>query len=315
VATNFYFQPFPQEQITNEQLLVEDLVIEAMGIYGMDVYYLPRSSGGTEDYLYGEDTLKQYRSAHPIEMYLENVTGMDGEGDFISKFGLEIRDEVQLLVSRRRFKYTVGATNFNQPRLGDITPSENAAPTRPREGDLVYIPLLKNFFEITFVEHENDQAMFYSLGRGRGGNVYVYALKLKQYVFSQELISTGITEIDEQAFDAYAKTRLTVSITGGSGTFEPEEIVYQGATLANATATATVHTWNAGRYVDVIHVNGTFGAGTITGNTSGATWTMTTANDKVTFDTVFEDIADNNRVETEGDLILDWTETNPFGGD
>jgi hypothetical protein len=87
VATNFYFQPFPQAQITNEQLLVEDLVIEAMGIYGMDVYYLPRSSGGTEDMLYGEDTMKQYRTAHPIEMYLENITGMDGEQDFISKFG------------------------------------------------------------------------------------------------------------------------------------------------------------------------------------------------------------------------------------
>ncbi len=93
MATNFYFQLFPQEQITNEQLLVEDLVIEAMGIYGMDVYYLPRSSRATEDYLYGEDTVKQYRSAHPIEMYLENVTGMDGEQDFtvfMQKAGLQI---------------------------------------------------------------------------------------------------------------------------------------------------------------------------------------------------------------------------------
>ena len=162
MPTNFYFNNFPAEQITSEQLLVEDLVIEAMQIHGMDVFYLPRTSRDSVDMLYGEDTLKQYVTAYPIEMYLENVTGMDGEGDFISKFGLEIRDELSLLVSRRRFKYATGASNL----------------IRPREGDLVYIPLIQNFFEITFVEHENDQAMFYTLGRGRGGNVYVYALKM-----------------------------------------------------------------------------------------------------------------------------------------
>jgi hypothetical protein len=277
VATNFYFQPFPQEQITNEQLLVEDLVIEAMGIYGMDVYYLPRSSRATEDYLYGEDTVKQYRTAHPIEMYLENVTGMDGEQDFISKFGLEIRDEITLLVSRRRFKYTVGATNFQTPVLGDITPPENRAPTRPREGDLIYIPLMRNFFEITFVEHENDQAMYYTLGRGRGGNVYVYALKLKQYVFSEEYISTGIQEIDDEVFDLYKRNRLTVQLTDGSGTFTPN-VAIKGAE-------------------------------------SNASWTMATTEDNVSFTNAFEDIADNNRIETESDLIVDWTETNPFGGD
>ena len=316
MATNFYFQPFPQAQVTNEQLLVEDLVIEAMGIYGMDVYYLPRSSGGTEDMLYGEDTMKQYRSAHPIEMYLENITGMDGEQDFISKFGLEIRDEITLLVSRRRFKYTVGATNFQTPILGDITPEENRAPTRPREGDLVYLPLLQNFFEITFVEHENDQAMFYTLGRGRGGNVYVYSLKLKQYVFSEELIETGITEIDEQVFDAYKRTRLTVSITDGSGAFVPGEIIYQGTDAANADVQAIVHTWQTGQYVDVIRTEGTFVANVrVKGAESNSTWILSSSNDKVTLDNAFEDIADNNRIETESDQILDWTETNPFGGD
>jgi hypothetical protein len=316
VATNFYFQPFPQAQITNEQLLVEDLVIEAMGIYGMDVYYLPRSSGGTEDMLYGEDTMKQYRTAHPIEMYLENITGMDGEQDFISKFGLEIRDEITLLVSRRRFKYTVGATNFQTPILGDITPEENQAPTRPREGDLVYLPLLQNFFEITFVEHENDQAMFYTLGRGRGGNVYVYSLKLKQYVFSEEIIETGITEIDEQVFDAYKRTRLTVSITDGSGAFVPGEIIYQGTDAANADVQAIVHTWQTGQYVDVIRTEGTFVANVrVKGAESNSTWVLANSNDKVTLDNAFEDIADNNRIETESDQILDWTETNPFGGD
>lgn len=292
MPTNLYFNNFPQGQITSEQLLVEDLVIEAMKIYGMDVYYLPRSSRDQVDYLFGEDTLKQYVSAYPIEMYLENVTGMDGEGDFISKFGLEIRDEVQLLVSRRRFAATV---------------SQN----RPNEGDLIYIPLVQNFFEITFVEHENDQAMFYTLGRGRGANVYVYALKLKQFVFSNEVISTGITEIDNQIRDSYPRTRI--SLTSGSGTFANDEIVYVGASLATATAQARVYEFVANTHVDVYRVIGEFTSGNVTGNTSGAIWTINTVSDTATMDDAFEDIVDNNRIEGESDSIIDFSEINPFG--
>ncbi len=175
---------------------------------------------------------------------------------------------------------------------------------------------MRNFFEITFVEHENDQAMYYTLGRGRGGNVYVYALKLKQYVFSEEIISTGIQEIDDEVFDLYKRTRLTVQLTGGSGTFTPGEIVYQGADLANASVQAVAHTWKQGQWLDVIKTQGTFVANVrVKGADSNASWTMASTDDKVNFDTAFEDIADNNRIETESDLIVDWTETNPFGGD
>ena len=292
MATNQFFNPFPQGQITSEQLLVEDLVIEAMKIYGMDVFYLPRSSRDQVDYLFGEDTLKQYISAFPIEMYLENVTGMDGEGDFISKFGLEIRDEVSLLVSRRRFAATV-------------------AQNRPNEGDLIYIPLVENFFEITFVEHENDQAMFYTLGRGRGANVYVYALKLKQFVFSNEVVETGIAEIDNQIRDHYPRTRVT--LTSGSGTFVRDEIVYVGASLANATAQAIVHSFTPNTHIDIYRVRGEFTTGNITGNTSGALWSINTVSDTATMDDAFEDIVDNNRIETESDSIIDFSEVNPFG--
>jgi hypothetical protein len=130
MATNFYFNNFPVSQVTSEQLLIEDLVIESLQIHGMDVWYMPFSSRDGIDHLYGEDPLTTYQTAIQIEMYLENVSGMDGEGDFISKFGLEIRDELTLLVSRRKFLNSV--SNL----------------IRPREGDLVYIPLFQNFFEI-----------------------------------------------------------------------------------------------------------------------------------------------------------------------
>jgi hypothetical protein len=299
MPTNLYFNNFPNDQVTSEQLLVEDLVIEAMQMHGMDVYYMPRSSGDSVDMLYGEDTLKRYTVAYPIEMYLENVTGMDGEGDFISKFGLEIRDEVNLLVSRKRFRYATGASNL----------------FRPREGDLVYIPLIQNFFEITFVEHENNQAMYYTLGRGRGGNVYVYSLKMKQFVFSEEYIVTGIDEIDGQIRDAYKRERITVAV-GGIRTFVQDEIVYQGGSLATANAKASVYSWSSTtRNLDIVRVMGTFANNTLLiGATSNARWTAATVSSDTVFDnSQFEDITDNSIIETESDAIIDFSEHNPFG--
>ena len=299
MPVNLYFNNFPNDQVTSEQLLVEDLVIEAMQMHGMDVYYMPRSSGDSVDMLYGEDTLKEYRTAVGIEMYLENVTGMDGEGDFISKFGLEIRDEVTMLVSRRRF-----AMSVNQ--------------LRPLEGDLIYIPMTTSFFEITNVESENDQAMFYTLGRGRGGNVYVYALKLKQFVFSEEIISTGVDEIDDQIFDSYKRASLPIANTtvfpAGTGSFVPGEIIYQGSSLATANAQAIVYSYTAHSSVDIIRVQGSFVTGNVRGNTSNALRSAISYNDDTQVgNSIFEDIADNVRIETEADGILDFTENNPFG--
>jgi hypothetical protein len=299
MSTNFYFNNFPQHQVTSEQLLVEDLVIEAMQIHGMDVYYLPRTTRDQVDMLYGEDTLKEYRTAVGIEMYLENVTGMDGEGDFISKFGLEIRDEVTMLVSRRRF-----AMSVNQ--------------LRPNEGDLIYIPLLQNFFEITFVEHENNQAMFYTLGRGRGGNVYLYALKMKQFVFSNEIIETGIQEIDDQIFDSYPRATLALANTtvfpASTGQFVSGEIIYQGSSLAAANAQAIVYSYTPDSSVSIIRVQGQFVSGNVSGNTSGTLRSVLVYNDDSEVgNNIFEDIADNVRLETEGNDIIDFTEQNPFG--
>ena len=292
MPTNFYFNNFPANQITSEQLLVEDLVIESMQINGMDVFYLPRQSGDGVDYLYGEDTSKKYTQAYPLEMYLEDVTGMDGEQDFISKFGLEIRDELKFLVSRRRFKATVGQF-------------------RPNEGDLIYVPLVQNFFEITFVEHENDQAMFYTLGRGRGGNVYVFALKLKQYVFSNEIIETGINEIDTQMRNYYPRTRLVFDTVVGN--FLNDEIIYQGNSLANATAQAVVYDCTPGINVIAYRTQGVFTTGTLKGVTSNAEAQILVTSDTAELNNAFEDIIDNARVQEEGLSVIDWTEKNPFG--
>jgi hypothetical protein len=298
MSTNFYFNNFPSRladaPITPEQLLVENLVIEALQIYGLDVYYLPRTTRDQVDYLFGEDVLKEYRTAHAIEMYLENVTGFDGEQDFISKFGLEIRDEVTMLVSRLRFKYTVNGY------------------TRPREGDLIYVPMTTSFFEITSVESENDQAMFYTLGRGRGGNVYVFALKMKQFYFSNEIIETGIDDIDNNIRNYYSKVRI--SLGSGFGKFLNDEIVYQGSSLATATAQALVYDFQPNAYIDVYRIQGDFNTSSnVHGNTSSAQWTVILASDAPTQNNAFEDIIDNARIEAASDNIIDFTEVNPFG--
>jgi hypothetical protein len=156
--------------------------------------------------------------------------------------------------------------------------------------------------------------MYYTLGRGRGGNVYVYALKMKQFVFSNEVIQTGIAEIDDQIRDSYPRTRLTLN-AGGSGSYRNDEIVFVSAdaTYANATAQALVHNYVVGSSVDVYRVRGTFSSGSLRGNTSSAVWTLNTVSDTATMDNAFEDVVDNNRIETESDAILDFTETNPFG--
>ena len=298
MATNFYFNNFPTRladaPITSEQLLVEDLVIESLKIYGLDVYYLPRTTRDQVDYLFGEDVLKEYRTAHPIEMYLENVNGYDGEQDFISKFGLEIRDEMTMLVSRLRFRYAVNGY------------------TRPREGDLIYVPMLNGFFEITYVENENSQAMFYTLGRGRGGNVYLYALRLKQFYFSNEIIDTGVKDIDNNIRGYYNKVRI--SLGTGSGKFLNDEIVYQGSSLSTATAQALVYDFEPNSYIDVYRIQGDFSSSAnVKGNTSSAQWTVTLASDAPTQNNAFEDIIDNARIEAASDSIIDFTEVNPFG--
>ena len=297
MSLNPFFNFYP-EQITNEQLLVEDLLIEALKIYSMDVFYLPRESRDQIDHLMGEEQLKTFGTAYTIEMYVENVSGMEGEGDLISKFGLEIRDEMTLLVSRRRFNFTI-------PNL-----------VRPREGDIIYIPLLRNFFEISFVEHEGQQAMFYTLGRGRGGNVYVYALRLKQFVFSNEKIQVGNDEVDAQIFENYQLTHL-VLVPGGTGKFDVSnnEIVYQGTTLPLATAFGTAHTWDsANNTLSIALVNGLFAnTSNVKGANSGATWMMSTLDTDTPLEEQFEDEVDNKVLEEASNQILDFSEDNPFG--
>jgi hypothetical protein len=183
---------------------------------------------------------------------------------------------------------------------------------RPREGDLVYLPSFTSFFEITFVEDENEQAMFHTLGRGRDGNVYLFALKLKQFVFSEEIIETGISDIDLSARNYYKKTRLPLANTG-AGSFIPEEVVYQGTSLVNSTAQAIVYSYEPHSELNIIRVKGTFTTGNVIGVSSGASRGILLVDNQTPFNDIFEDLTDNKRIQTESNQIIDFSENNPFG--
>ena len=167
MPTNVYVNNFESRP---EKRLLEDLIIESIIFYGQDMHWIPRKSVN-EDQIFGEDTLSKFDVTYNIELYIKNIEGFEGEGDFISRFGLEIRDQVTLTMAQRRFE-----------ELGSGYP-------RPREGDLIYMPLNKKLFEILHVEHES---IFYQVGE-----LPVYDLRCELFRYSSEAIDTGIDDIDK----------------------------------------------------------------------------------------------------------------------
>ena len=169
MATNFFFNNFQSSQ---EQLLLENLIIEAIKIYGEDMSYIPRKLNNY-DKVYGADDQSSYEVAYPIEIYIKSVDGFSGDGNFMSKFGLEIRDQVIFSVAQRVFNQEIG-TFTNQ--------------LRPNEGDLIYFPLNKKCFQIKYV---NKFEMFYQLGA-----LQTWEMTCELFEYSNELLNTGIPEVD-----------------------------------------------------------------------------------------------------------------------
>jgi hypothetical protein len=171
MPTNVYFST----GTTSEQKLYEDLIIEQLKIYGQDVYYLPRKIAN-KDTIFGEDPASSFDDSYIIEMYVDNTDGYMGEQEIIKKFGLELRDDIKFTVSKLRWETLISNNSDLQNTL------------RPNEGDLVYFPTTKAFFEIQFVEHEQP---FYQQSA-----LPVYKLSCTKWEYSSERVDTGIAEID-----------------------------------------------------------------------------------------------------------------------
>jgi hypothetical protein len=284
MATNPHFNFYTN---TQEQSLTNDLVVESIQIYGADIRYIPRSYAYVDD-IFNEVRNSVFEEEFTIEMYVQGIDGFQGDGDLLSKFGVEVRDTMNFVVANTRFSEEAvsAGMGFN----------------KPREGDLLYFPLTDMLLEIKFVE---DEEVFYQIGK-----TYVYRLSTEMFEYAGETVNTGVEEIDDNITPLQYTIQLTLG--DGSGDYTIGEEVFQGATLEDFLAKAVVADWNPTDLIlTVKNINGNFNTGaTVNGDTSGASYTLG-VKETMVFPEETGD-ADNNTFETEADSIIDFSEDNPF---
>ena len=290
MGTNVYFRNNGSPGVTNEQRLMEDLMIEATKIYGEDIYYIQRESEDSIDLVFGEDPVSKFEKTYHMEMFIASVETWSQGQDFFSKFGLQVNEGTNLVVPRRTWEKYVPQSEM----------------TRPREGDLIWVPVMGYLFEIKFVEHENE---YFQLGRRVP---MLYELRVERYRYSHEEFDTGIDEIDEIEVDNSYTIRLHMD-ANTTDNFFIYETVYQGANLESATAVAQVSNWLPGNNVlDIVDIRGVFLAGAnVIGSNSGTDMRLTEYNDLK--DHVRHQNFQNFDLEEGANTIIVTDEQNPFG--
>jgi hypothetical protein len=289
MSTNLYFN----QKSKSEQGLYEDIIIESLQIYGQDVYYLPRDIVN-QDKIFGDDVPSKFNSSYKIEMYIENPEGFDGDGDLMSKFGVEIRDTATFIVARKRWAQTV---RRHDNEIDSI---------RPREGDLIYLTLSHGLFEITHVEHEQP---FYQLS-----SLPTYKLRCEKFEYNDEQLNTGIGEIDTIEQTGYT---LQIQLTDGADigfiignqlTQTLGGVVITGEIVAYNNSTNIITVAHIGSDDDGFHMftTGTVNSLDAIGNTLTRTVTAVGEN-------LAQASAQNDDFGLAGANFIDFSETNPFG--
>ena len=192
--------PFFLQGSDQEQRLVQDLINEQLQIYGVEVTYIPRKYVNRKTII-EEVNASKFDDNFTIEAYVNTFEGYGGQGDILTKFGMSLRDELVVSISKERFEDFIAAF------LTALPDEEINVDTRPREGDLIYFPLGGRLFEVKFVEHEQP---FYQLGKN-----YIFELKCELFEYEDEVIDTDIEEIDTQVQETGFITTLNLI---GSGT-------------------------------------------------------------------------------------------------
>ena len=312
MATSVYFSG----AVKSEQDLYEDLVTESIKVFGQDVIYIPRTRI-SEDALLNEE-FSEFTAAYPIEMYLESAEGFEGDGNLLGKFGLEIRDQADFVVTKRRWDSVVGV-NVNDANLGYTEKG------KPAEGDLIYMTLTQRLFEIRYVEPKNP---FYQLG-----NLPTYTMTAELFEYNDQHFDTGYDEID--AIEWNNATSYSYILTTSTNSYKLGEEVKQW-TGTNDTASPAqpinvvgyVAGWDGdnNRITIISPHQSTNGDGTfmqfsvqaasnrkLVGTESGTSLNIVT--DETTTITQYNThpFADNDEFEVAGDDVIDFTESNPFG--
>ena len=284
MPTNVYFN----HAVKNEQHLYEDLVVESLRFYGHDVLYLPRQVV-EEDTILGEDVQSTFGDAYSVEMYLENTEGFEGEGDLVSKFGVQIQEEATFIMSLRTWERFISLD------------SNLATSLRPNEGDLIYFPLSGSLFEIRFVE---DQDPFFQLGK-----MFVFKMRCSLFEYSGEDFETGTNADLVESDNAYTVEMVMTSASGNFTIGENITLPVNGV----ATTVGEVLLWepNARRLTikdntKTLQVNDV-----LTGVTSTTSRTIESITDVLTFEN--DGTAQNKEFEDKDSSYLDFCEVNPFG--
>ena len=297
---------------TAEKRLHEDLIIESLKIYGHDCYYIPRKIVNTNA-IFSEDALAQFGDAFMIEAYVDNIDGFGGDGDLLTKFGVEVRDQMTLIISDRRWQDLIGRFQ-----------TSDADSLRPKEGDLIFFPLVNGLFEISFIEDENP---FYQLQ-----GLPTFRLTCELFEYNNQAIDTGMDEID--TFETEFATRTKLTLGAGSGTYNIGENVTQGLgdkspqTVITAEVAADSDSPADGSgYLVVSSITTSFDSpersttqfgitagniGNLVGVDSGASYPITGIDGFSTIDDNDGD-AQNVDFETMGNSFIDFSESNPFG--
>lgn len=287
LSPHFNHFEFP---LSSDQRLLEDLLNEQVYLHGIAIWYIMRESESEVDQILGEDPSSIFQNAYKMAAWPQDVEDWSSGNEFFSKFGLMINKTTSINVTRRMwFKY---ATN-ELLNLG------------PREGDLVYIPIMQKLFEIKKREDENQYFVH------NKKYPYYWSLQLEMFKYSHENIDTGVTELDNiEKENAYI---IEFSMDAGSGNYYDNETVYQGVSLNTATAIAQVNSWSSiTNTLQVYNIRGEFANGDpIIGITSGTTRNIADYDDLS--DNELNRLYSNQDLQTESNTFIINTETNPFG--
>lgn len=270
---------------TPEQELHAELMTECIQFYGHEVTFIPREIIETNDIL-NEVVKSEFTKGIPIEMYLESVDGYEGDGEFVSRFGLELRDQVKLVVMKKRW----------EDEIEGVIERE-----RPNEGDLVYFPLVKGLFEIKYVDGNSP---FFQLN-----NAPVYKMTCELYEYSMDTIDTGIDEID--SFDDLLGSQIEITLDNTSGEFTDDDVIsstdseVRGEIVTIESDGTLIVTGTTGNRNWIVGER-------INGVSSGAEGNITHIEAFANIDD-YDNEADNVAFEDEMDEFIDFTENNPFG--
>lgn len=295
-----------RHNVRSEQNLYEDLIVESLKFYGSDIYYLPREVV-SRDMVFNDEELSRFEYAYRIEVYVENVEGYDGDGDLFQKFGVEIRDAATLIMSRRRWN--------NEIRKYQETEEEKYY--RPREGDLIHLPLSGSTFEIMKVEDENP---FYQLGQ-----LPVFKMRCELFEFTNARFNTGVPEVDD--IPEFAAYQWQLSMDSASTGYQIGETVTQSFPEGYDVTGEVVH-WQdsdvgeSGNILRLAHVGNTSGEykafstnSLLIGDTSGAKAFPTTISELQEIQPASPGGADGlvDNFDVSAFEFLDFSESNPFG--